>query len=85
MGREAFLCHPHNHFPTFCLSLPVSYTNQRDQMEKLFSNIWPFTTMKICPMAQKIPKIGSNFGRILIKPSKNYQRILKSGNLAKFC
>ena len=30
--------------PTYLAS-----TYQRDQMAKLFLNIWPFTTMKICP------------------------------------
>ena len=29
-------------------------------MARLFVNIWPLTPMKICPIAWKFPKVGSN-------------------------
>ena len=33
-------------------------------------NIWPFTTMQICPIAWKCAKVGSNFCKITIYHSK---------------
>ena len=41
-------------------------TYQCDQMAKLFFNIGPFITMKICPKAQQFPKDGLKLYQILI-------------------
>ena len=39
-------------------------------MARLFFNIWPFATNKICPNALKIVKVGSKFCQILNKAFK---------------
>ena len=38
-------------------------------------NIWPFITMNFCPITNQVAKVGSQFCQILIKPSKNCQRL----------
>ena len=38
----------------------------------LFFNICPFTTLKVCPKAYQIAKLGSKFRQILNKPSKDF-------------
>ena len=48
---------------------------QCDQTAKLFSNIWPFTSTKICPMAYKICQSRSNFCQLVNKPSINFPRL----------
>ena len=47
-------------------------------------NIWPFTTLKICPIAKIFPKLGSNFCQLLNEPSKDCQRYLFFYKLANF-
>ena len=34
----------------YCESKLLGTLEQRDQMASLFFNIWPFTSMKTCPM-----------------------------------
>ena len=40
-------------------------------------NIWPFTTIKSCPIAQKCAKVDSKFYQVQNKPLKNVQRHVK--------
>ena len=42
--------------------------NKCDQMGRLFFNIWPFPTMKICPAVLQIAKVGTKVCQILNKP-----------------
>ena len=69
---------------TFNKSVPNSTCNfvsfsfgveQCDQTAKLFSNILPFTSTKICPMAYKICQSRSNFCQLVNKPSINFPRL----------
>ena len=39
-------------------------------------NVWPLATMKICPTASQIAKVGSEFNQILNIPLRNGQRFL---------
>ena len=47
-------------------------------------NIWPFITMNFCPITNQVAKVGSQFCQILIKPSKNCQRLKFFTKVAKF-
>ena len=44
---------------------------------RVFFNIWPFPSRKICSIAYKIAKIGHKCCQILNLPSKNCQRLLR--------
>ena len=44
-------------------------------MEKLFFQFLAIYYNKIIHNGKNIPKVGSKFGQILNKPSKNYQRV----------
>ena len=46
-------------------------------MARLFFTMWPFTTMKICPIAWKIAKVDSKYCQLLNESSKTCQRLLK--------
>ena len=48
---------------------------QCDQKARVFFNLWPFTTMKNCPIPNKIAKVSFKLCKRLNKPSQNYQRL----------
>ena len=56
------------------LSLYLAYkcvcAKQCGQMAALFSNIFPFTTKKICPLTYSFVRVGSKFCQTLNKLSK---------------
>ena len=52
------------------------YLFQRDQMVRLFFNIWPFATLKISPKCHKFAEVGSVFCQIGNKLSKICQRLV---------
>ena len=41
--------------------VPMESQEQCDQMASLFYNVWPFTSMKNCPMAYKICQRQSKY------------------------
>ena len=53
------------------------HTNSVTRRRNYFSNFWPLIIMKICPIERKNPKVDLQFGQVLNKPSKNYQRLWK--------
>ena len=52
-----------------CFVSGCKLRNQCDQMARSFFNIWPFTTVKVCPKA--------HFCQILNESSKNCPSVLK--------
>ena len=63
--------------------------NQCDQLARLFFNIWPFTTIKICNKnVSKFTKAGSKFSQIQNRPynelPKSFKISPKSQNFVKF-
>ena len=69
----------------------IKHTNetprQCDRMAKLFLNIWPFTTLKICPKAWQICqsafKLLPNLKINLKRTAKYFQSFAKSRSFAK--
>ena len=53
-----------------------SLGRQCDQMAKLFFNVWPFTTIKICPKSQKFANVALKFCKGQNKPSSNCHGLL---------
>ena len=60
----------------------IDFLSSVTRWTNYFPKFWPFTAMKIGPMVQKISIVGSKFGQILNKPSKNYPKTLQ--NLPKW-
>ena len=52
---------------------------QCDQMARLFFNIWPFITMKLCSWTLNFTKVSSTFCQKPHKPSKICLRLLTLG------
>ena len=50
-----------------------TYCVQCDQMMEYFLSIWPFTTMKTCPMVNIFATVGSQFCQIPLKVSKTFK------------
>ena len=48
---------------------PLASRDQCDLMARLCLIFWPFTTMKIFPIAKRIAKVGSKDCQILTKAS----------------
>ena len=56
---------------------------QCDQMARLLFNVWPFTSMKTCPMACKFCQSRSPiFSQIGNKPTKNCPRLCQNGKIS---
>ena len=57
---------------------PSGHTDsQCDHMLRLFSNLWPFITMKFCTVAYEISKAGTNLCQIRNKNTKSCPKIFK--------
>ena len=67
---------------------PDTPYGQCDQTARLLSNFWPFTTMKICPVASKIANVDTKVCQILNQIIKNcpntYKILQKQQNFAKY-
>ena len=57
--------------------VPKMPLKQCDQMAKLLLNLRPFTTMKICPIAYKISKAGTNVYQLLKNYTENCPKTFK--------
>ena len=63
--------------------LRMERTSVTRRQDYLF-NFWPFTTMKICPIVQKIAKVGLKYFQTPNKPLETCPRLLKFTQVAKF-